>query len=52
MTARENYEVARKHGKSIVVMEPVKGGALADSPEDVWKIFDEADSAAGMGRVG
>ena len=46
MTARENYEVARKHGKSIVVMEPVKGGALADPPEAVRKIFDEADGAA------
>ena len=27
-------------------MEPVKGGALADPPEAVRKIFDEADSAA------
>lgn len=25
----KNYEVARKHGKPIVVMEPVKGGLLA-----------------------
>lgn len=46
VTARENHEVARKHGKSIVVMEPVKGGALAEPPEAVRKIFDEADSAA------
>lgn len=46
VTARENYEVARKHGKSIIVMEPVKGGALAEPPEAVRKIFDEADSAA------
>lgn len=43
VTARANYEVARKHGKSIVVMEPVKGGALADPPKDVRKIFDEAN---------
>lgn len=46
VTARENYEVARKHGKSIVVMEPVKGGALADPPEAVRKIFDEANAEA------
>lgn len=46
VTARENYEVARKHGKSIVVMEPVKGGALADPPEAVRKIFDEANAGA------
>lgn len=31
VTARANYEVARKHGKSIVVMEPVKGGKLASN---------------------
>lgn len=27
--ARLCYETARKHGKSVVIMEPVKGGALA-----------------------
>ena len=32
VTSRANYETARKHGVSIVVMEPVKGGALADPP--------------------
>lgn len=26
------YEVARKHGKDIIVMEPVKGGTLANLP--------------------
>ena len=41
VTARENYEVARKHGKSIVVMEPVKGGALANPPKEVGKVFKE-----------
>ena len=46
VTARENYEVARKHGKSIVVMEPVKGGSLADPPQSVRKIFDEAGKEA------
>lgn len=46
VTARGNYEVARKHGKSIVVMEPVKGGALADPPEDVRKLLKEADPQA------
>ena len=28
------YEVIRKHGKKVVVMEPVKGGCLAALPED------------------
>ena len=27
------YEVCRKHGKPVLVMEPVKGGTLADIPE-------------------
>ena len=46
VTARENYEVARKHGKSIVVMEPVKGGALADPPKEVGKVFKETSPDA------
>ena len=33
------YEVARKHGKDIIVMEPVKGGKLADVPEKVKTLF-------------
>ena len=40
VTSRANYEVARKHGKSIVVMEPVKGGHLANPPAEVKKLFD------------
>ena len=31
------YEVARKHGKPVIVMEPVKGGTLARVPEEVEK---------------
>lgn len=41
VAARANYETARKHGKSIVVMEPVKGGRLANPPAAVKKLFDE-----------
>lgn len=43
VTSRANYEVARKHGKSIVVMEPIKGGTLATPPESVKKILLEAN---------
>lgn len=39
VTSRANYEVARKHGKSIVVMEPIKGGKLADPPKGVKELF-------------
>ena len=42
VTSRANYEVARKHGKSIVVMEPVKGGILANPPASVKQIFRQA----------
>ena len=43
VAARANYEVARKHGVSITVMEPVKGGVLADPIPKVKKIFDSAN---------
>ena len=46
VTARANYEVARKHGKSIIVMEPVKGGILADPPTSVKKVLKDADPDA------
>ncbi len=32
--SRRCYEVARKHGKDIIVMEPVKGGRLANVPAE------------------
>ena len=35
VASRANYEVARRHGMPIVVMEPVKGGKLAHPPQDV-----------------
>ncbi|HBE77124.1 MAG TPA: Fe-S oxidoreductase [Firmicutes bacterium] len=41
--ARKCYEVALKHHKPIVVMEPVKGGNLANPIESVRKIFDDAN---------
>lgn len=37
--SRSNYEIAQKHGKPNVVMEPVKGGALANPPEEAKKLF-------------
>lgn len=35
------YEVARKHKKPIIIMEPVKGGMLANPPTAVQKIFSD-----------
>ena len=37
--SRKCYEVARRHGKRIVVMEPVKGGTLARLPEEAERLF-------------
>jgi predicted aldo/keto reductase-like oxidoreductase len=37
------YEVARKHNKPIIVMEPIKGGLLANPAPTVRAVFDEAD---------
>ena len=37
--SKKCYEVARRHNKPIVVMEPVKGGALAELPKDFGDIF-------------
>ncbi len=36
------YEVARKHGKPIVVMEPVKGGTLAQLPPAAEELLRRA----------
>ena len=46
VASRECHEIAIKHGKSAVVMEPVKGGALADPPQGVKDIFKSADPEA------
>mgnify|MGYP001369139170 CR=1 FL=1 len=40
VASRANYETARRHGKPIVVMEPVKGGALANPPREVRQLMD------------
>ena len=37
--SRACYEIARKHGKPIVVMEPVKGGTLANIPSAGMQIY-------------
>ncbi len=44
--SRRNYEVARSHGKPITVMEPVKGGKLANPPVNVRALLDEANPGA------
>ena len=41
--SRACYEVAEKHGKPVIVMEPVKGGTLAKLPEEAEKLFKDKD---------
>ena len=41
--SRENYEVAVKHGKPVIVMEPCKGGTLARIPEEALRAFKETE---------
>ena len=41
--SRKCYEVARRHGKDIIVMEPVKGGALATAPVEAEKLLLERE---------
>lgn len=36
---RKCYEVCQKHGKRVLVMEPVKGGRLAGLPEEASSLF-------------
>jgi predicted aldo/keto reductase-like oxidoreductase len=40
--------VALKHNKPIIVMEPVKGGALANPVDRVKRIFEEANPKASV----
>ena len=35
------YEICRKHGKQVIVMEPVRGGSLANLPDDAKAVFEE-----------
>ncbi len=37
--SRACYEVARKHNKAVIVMEPVKGGNLAGMPPDIQNMM-------------
>jgi predicted aldo/keto reductase-like oxidoreductase len=46
--SRKCYEVALKHNKPVIIMEPVKGGALANPAGIVRKIFEQANPKASL----
>ena len=37
---RKCYEVCQKYGKPVIVMEPVRGGSLANLPDDAKSVLD------------
>lgn len=39
--SKKLYEICRKHGKYVLIMEPVKGGTLASLPDEAKAVFDE-----------
>ena len=41
--SRRCYEVARRHHKPVIIMEPVKGGMLANPPEQVASVLKAAE---------
>lgn len=46
--SRRCYEVARKHGKPVIIMEPVKGGMLATPPKSVEEILKAAEPGSSV----
>ena len=43
--SRECYEVCMRHGKEVIVMEPVKGGNLASLPQGAVRIIEDLCSS-------
>ena len=46
--SRKCYEVCRKHGKPVMVMEPVKGGVLASLVPEAEALLKKADPKASL----
>ena len=46
VSSRRNWEICKKHGKPVTIMEPVKGGVLANPIPEVQKILKEANPDA------
>ena len=44
VNSRRNWEICKAHGKPVTVMEPVKGGILADPIDTVKAIFDRENN--------
>lgn len=46
VASRRNWEICRERGKPVIIMEPVKGGILADPIPGVRAVFDSAGTGA------
>ncbi len=46
VAARRNWEICKVYGKPVMIMEPVKGGILADPIPEVKAVFDGSGSEA------
>ena len=44
--SRKVYEVCEKHGKPVIVMEPVKGGSLVNLPANADQIFRDLNGGS------
>ncbi len=44
--SKKCYEVCKKYNKPVIVMEPVKGGSLANLPQDAQSVFDKLGNAS------
>ncbi len=49
--SRKNYEVCKKHGKKVIVMEPVKGGTLAKLPQEAFDILKSLPADETIGKL-
>ena len=46
VASRRNWEICKAHGKPVIIMEPVKGGILANPIPAVREILEGANSSA------
>lgn len=44
--SRQCYEVCRKFGKPVLVMEPIKGGSLVNLPEDALEVLRDLNGGS------
>ena len=44
--SRKVYEVCEKHGKPVIVMEPVKGGSLVNLPEEADQVLRDLNGGS------